>query len=72
VLLIGTVKYWNAKGFGFISRDDHANDVFVHVSQVQRAGLGDELKIGQRLEFDTAQDERKSDRLRAVDIRLVG
>ena len=48
----GTVKFFNAtKGFGFIQPDDGSKDVFVHVSAVERAGLGP-LVENQRLSFD--------------------
>ena len=50
---IGTVKWFNGtKGFGFIQPEDGSTDVFVHVSAVERAGLGS-LSEGQRLNFDT-------------------
>ena len=49
---IGTVKWFNGqKGYGFIQPDDGAKDVFVHVSAVERAGLGS-LNEGQKLSFD--------------------
>jgi CspA family cold shock protein len=48
----GTVKWFNAqKGFGFIQPADGSKDVFVHISAVERAGLG-ELKEGQQVSFD--------------------
>ena len=57
---IGTVKWFNAqKGFGFIQPDDGSKDVFVHISAVERAGLGS-LHEGQKLSFDIQQDRGKS------------
>lgn len=48
----GTVKFFNAsKGFGFITPDDASKDVFVHVSAVERAGLGT-LSENQKVSFD--------------------
>ena len=49
----GTVKWFNAtKGFGFIQPDDGGNDVFVHISAVERAGMGS-LNEGQKLSFES-------------------
>jgi cold shock protein len=51
----GTVKFFNtSKGFGFIRPDDGSKDVFVHVSAVERAGLGS-LSEGQKLSFELEQ-----------------
>jgi CspA family cold shock protein len=48
----GTVKWFNAqKGFGFIQPDDGSKDVFVHISAVERAGLGG-LNEGQKLSYE--------------------
>jgi CspA family cold shock protein len=54
----GTVKFYNEqKGFGFIQPDDGGKDVFVHVSALERAGLGS-LSEGQKVFFDTQLDSR--------------
>jgi CspA family cold shock protein len=54
----GTVKWFNAtKGFGFIQPDDGGNDVFVHISAVERAGLRG-LNEGQKVNYDLEQDRR--------------
>jgi CspA family cold shock protein len=48
----GTVKWFNStKGFGFIMPEDGSKDVFVHISAVERSGLGT-LNEGQRLSYD--------------------
>jgi CspA family cold shock protein len=48
----GTVKFFNpSKGFGFIAPDDGSKDVFVHISAVERAGLGT-LSEQQKISFD--------------------
>ncbi|RYE37717.1 MAG: cold-shock protein [Hyphomicrobiales bacterium] len=55
---MGTVKWFNAtKGFGFIQPDDGGNDVFVHISAVERAGLST-LNEGQKVSFEVVADRR--------------
>ncbi len=52
----GTVKFFNQdKGFGFITPDGGAKDVFVHISAVQASGLTS-LSDGQKVTFDTEPD----------------
>jgi CspA family cold shock protein len=54
----GTVKFFNAsKGYGFITPDQGGNDVFVHVTAVERSGLGSQAD-GQRVSFETEPDKR--------------
>ena len=49
---IGTVKWFNAtKGFGFIQPEDGGKDVFVHISAVERSGIGN-LHEGQKLSYE--------------------
>ncbi len=49
---IGIVKWFNpAKGYGFIEPEDGSNDVFVHMSAVENAGLS-LLKEGQRVSYE--------------------
>lgn len=54
----GTVKFYNGqKGFGFIAPDEGGNDVFVHASALERAGIRS-LAEGQKVSFETAKDQR--------------
>ncbi|WP_315706077.1 MULTISPECIES: cold-shock protein [unclassified Bradyrhizobium] len=54
----GTVKWFNGqKGFGFIQLDGGGNDVFVHISAVERAGMST-LNEGQKVSFDIVADRR--------------
>ena len=67
---MGTVKWFNAtKGYGFIAPDDGGADVFVHISAVERAGLGT-LREGQKLSYELTQDRRtgksSADQLRTM------
>ena len=51
-MTIGTVKWFNSqKGYGFIQPEDGSKDVFVHISAVERAGMGS-LNEGQRVSFE--------------------
>lgn len=54
----GTVKFYNAqKGFGFITPDAGGNDVFVHATALERAGMHS-LSEGQKVSFTTEPDRR--------------
>lgn len=51
----GTVKWFNAtKGYGFIEPDEGGNDVFVHISAVQNAGM-ESLNEGQKVSYELEQ-----------------
>jgi CspA family cold shock protein len=55
----GTVKWFNpVKGFGFIQPADGGRDVFVHISAVERAGMGT-LTEGQRVSYEVAIERGK-------------
>ena len=56
----GTVKWFNPqKGYGFIQPDDGSNDVFVHISAVERAGLST-LNENQVVEYDLVENRGKA------------
>jgi CspA family cold shock protein len=55
----GTVKFFNAeRGYGFIQPEDGSNDVFVHATALEAAGIRT-LTDGQKVTFDITMDERK-------------
>ena len=65
----GTVKGFNSiKGYGFIEPDDGGKDVFVHISAVERAGMGT-VNEGQKISYEIATERGKTSaaNLQAVD-----
>lgn len=65
----GTVKWFNpTKRFGFIEREEGENDVFVHMTAVEEAGLSS-LMEGQKVDFELATDNQG--KTSAVDLTLV-
>lgn len=66
----GTVKWFNAtKGFGFIEPNDGGQDVFVHISALERAGLNS-LDEGSTVSFEMEQD-RRSGKTSAGDLQVL-
>jgi CspA family cold shock protein len=64
---IGTVKWFNTqKGFGFIQPEDGSKDVFVHVSAVERSGMG-HLHEGQKISFELQRGQQG--KMAAVNLR---
>ena len=57
-MAIGTVKWFNGqKGYGFIQPDDGSKDVFVHISAVERSGMGS-LNEGHKVSFDLEKGQQ--------------
>jgi cold shock protein len=60
MMATGTVKWFNpTKGYGFIQPQGGGQDVFVHISAVERAGLGT-LNEGQQVEYEIVSNRGKS------------
>jgi CspA family cold shock protein len=58
-MAVGTVKWFNLeKGFGFIAPQDGGNDVFVHITAVQAAGLTN-LNEGQKVSYEVMAERGK-------------
>jgi CspA family cold shock protein len=65
----GTVKWFNAtKGFGFVQPDDGGKDVFLHISAVERSGLGNPQE-GQKIAYDLEND--RQGRTSATNVRAA-
>lgn len=64
----GTVKWFNPeKGYGFITLDDGAPDAFVHMSEVEKAGLTT-LSENQKIEFELQENKGK---MAAVNLKVL-
>jgi cold shock protein len=58
-MAMGTVKWFNAtKGYGFIQPEGGGKDVFVHISAVEKAGLGD-LREGAKVSYEIVANRGK-------------
>ncbi len=69
-MIQGKVKWFNSqKGFGFIQPDDGSQDVFVHISAVERAGMSN-LNEGQKLSFEVVQN-RKTGKSAAENLQAI-
>jgi cold shock protein len=69
IMSTGTVKFFNAaKGFGFIQLDDGSKDVFVHISAVERSGLGS-ISENDKLSFDVEKGD--NGKLAATNLKKV-
>ncbi len=67
----GVVKWFNrTKGFGFITPDGGGEDLFVHGTAVELAGLRN-LEEGQPIAYDVELDRRKG-KTSAVNLRITG
>lgn len=67
----GTIKSLrDDRGFGFIAPDGGNQDIFFHSSAVE-GRMFDQLREGQRVEFDAGQDPRNPGRMRAENVRPV-
>lgn len=65
----GTVKWFNStKGYGFIAPDAGGDDVFVHITALQQAGL-QSLDDGQAISYELEQD-RRSGKTSAVALKV--
>jgi CspA family cold shock protein len=64
----GTVKWFNpTKGFGFIQPESGGQDVFVHISALDRAGI-QQLNEGQKVSYELASEKGKTS---AANLKLI-
>ena len=66
----GTIKWFDSeKGYGFIEPDDGGEDVFLHANNITGGTMGDDLREGQDIAFET---ERTPKGLSAINASPVG
>lgn len=64
----GTVNWFNPnKGFGFITPSDNTKDIFLHISELEKAGIKN-ITEGQKLSYRIANEKGKDF---AIDIKLI-
>ena len=69
-MLRGTVKHVNPRGFGFIIADGGTHDFFFHMSALEAVAF-DQLREGQRVQFEEAKDPQDLNRRRAAQVRPI-
>ena len=70
IMPTGTVKFFNTdRGYGFITNEAGGPDAFVHITAVERAGLGT-LREGQKLSYELQRDQR-SGKMSATNLQAV-
>ncbi len=68
-MVVGIVKWYNPdKGYGFIAPEDGSQDAFIHVSELERAGL-QVLREGDRIEYEAVEGQKG---MQAVDLKELG
>ena len=66
----GTVKWFNTtKGYGFIQPDNGGNDVFVHATAVERAGIHG-LNEGDKISYDIEEDRQRG-KSSAANLKMI-
>ena len=70
-MLTGTVKLFNSmKGYGFIQPSNGGQDLFVHISAVEQAGMG-ALNEGQKISYAIATERGKTSAVKLLHVLAV-
>jgi cold shock CspA family protein len=65
----GEIEFWNETSYGFIRPDAGGDDLFFHITELPEGSVP---RRGDKVSFDTIADQRKPDKLRAVNMQFVG